>query len=848
MTGRRRSSEAVRGAAAAAGAVFALAAAAGALAVALGASRVVGPAVLLVGAVVTCAFVLRQRWLERSEQRAELAAALLAPRAPDEPGAPRSDQRSRALLLRPGRRIVPFRGRDEELAWLTGWVADDAPLAVALVVAGVGEGKTRLAVELCARGQEGGAAVGFLAPNAAAERVVELTADRPLLVVIDDAFERGEQPAALVSALAATSRDQPARVLLLARSPGDWWDRLREAVAHDAVVAELFAVAAVVEVGPVDVDPQELRDAFDEAVEAYARWLVEDSSQVTVAVPSFDEPASMLAVHLAALRALDDGGEGGAFEVLVDWLLRSELGYWEQTARGHPLSLGHEALQSAVAVAALTSPGDEAQAARLLAAAPDLAYDEGTRREIARWLRGLYLAPASGRDAGDGAAYWSPLAPQPLLAALVARAVGREPGLPARLIDASEGAQLVRVLAVLAESADGHGVLEPVIRAVLAADVEGRWQLALTIAQQVGGPLDRVFARLLDDEPRPRLAAEIERGLPEDAEALREVAVVATRQAIVLLADEPADRARDTELAALHGRLADRLLALQRYPEAADAVGAAVAFHRTLAARDSETHTPDLAGSLNTLSNRLGEVGRREDALAVIGEAVELYRGLAAARPDVFAPDLAMSLHNLSECLGEVGRREDALAAIEEAVELYRGLAAARPDVFAPNLAASLHNLSARLGAVGRREDALAVIEEAAELRRALAAAQPRYHSAELAASLDARASLLGDLGRNREALAAAGEAVLVHRDLAFRDPASFLAGLSGALNTHAGWLRELGHAEPAARRDDLVHEILAIIADTESSALLSWSTTTVALAVRFTPIEGRPTAIGRVW
>jgi hypothetical protein len=55
---------------------------------------------------------------------------------------------SSAGLLRADRRIVPFTGRDNELAELLAWCSGDRKPSVWLLVSAVGIGKTRLALQL----------------------------------------------------------------------------------------------------------------------------------------------------------------------------------------------------------------------------------------------------------------------------------------------------------------------------------------------------------------------------------------------------------------------------------------------------------------------------------------------------------------------------------------------------------------------------------------------------------------------------------------------------------------------------------------------------------------------------
>ena len=131
----------------------------------------------------------------------------------------------------PLRRSCSFQGRDAELGALREWCLEADSVSLRLVKGSGGQGKTRLALELVHSMAGDGWAAGFLAPDAA-EEPVDLTpiADSgvPVLVVIDYAETRTPQIRRLLPLLWESSDDSPpVRVLLLARSEGEWWERLR---------------------------------------------------------------------------------------------------------------------------------------------------------------------------------------------------------------------------------------------------------------------------------------------------------------------------------------------------------------------------------------------------------------------------------------------------------------------------------------------------------------------------------------------------------------------------------------------------------------------------------------------
>ncbi|MET8858353.1 tetratricopeptide repeat protein, partial [Streptomyces sp. NPDC004579] len=659
---------------------------------------------------------------------------------------------SPAALLRARRAVVPFRGREELLTQLRAWAG--LPGFGAWLIHGPGgQGKTRLAhhfTKLLAS-QKPWAVLWLRADATDGSLDVVASATAPALIVVDYAETRTGQLTDLCQALArhgiGMGTGTAVKVLLLARTAGDWWQTLQ---AKTPATEELLDGTPVTHLGALESESGTRLDGYREAADSFAGqlpfvqgWHHHDwptlAHQLTqnISAAAIDKEGmnTALTLHMTALADLLDTAQppdattsSTPVTGVEDRLLRHERRYWENfavTRALHP-ALTMDTLTHALAAAFLLGAPDRQQADRLLAKVPGLSdQSEDRRNSVRHWITALYP------PADDGV--WDSLQPDRLAERFTGRHLLAHPDLPDRLLDGVTEAQAQQLLTVSTRAASHpplHSSLSPQLTKLCLRHPDTLVPAAIEVATQT-------------ETPTPLL------------------------HVLTQIADTP-----DTTLDTLR-QLSDRLPhASHNLAEtAAHLAQRLVDHHRALTAARPDAFLPDLATSLNNLSVRLGELGRREDALTAIEEAVTVRRELAAARPDAFLPDFAMSLNNLSVRLGELGRYEDALTAIEEAVTVRRELAAARPDAFLPDLAMSLNNLSIRLGKLGRYEDALTAIEEAVTAYRKLAAARPDAFLPDLATSLNNLSIRLGELGRREDALTAIEEAVTAYRKLAAARP-----------------------------------------------------------------------------
>ena len=539
--------------------------------------------------------------------------------------------RAPASLLRARHQMVPFRGRERLLEDLSGW-AQGPGFAACLLHGPGGQGKTRLAHELARRLGDQRWAWLWLGRDTPVEDLAVLgDAAVPLLVIVDYAEARPGQVTAACRAAARHAGTAPLRMLLLARTAGDWWDGLR---ASDPYTEELLDGAPVARLDPLESDPEGQAEAYREAVHALAAALPAVPGQdrhdwsaiaarLTGRTPApWGGPVPALTLHMTALADLLDTADllgtagpqdpaprdhGGGFArpgpgPVEDRLLRHERRYWTYGAGRFgllPPVLGEPTLDDALTAAFLLGATDTAGADAVLARIPALSDQTQDRRDaVRRWIAHLYPSPDTTRP-------WDSLQPDRLAERFVGKQLTAHPALADHLTAGADPAQATQLLTVYARAAHhpaASGRLGPALTALCVRHPATLAAPAIQVATHVEapGPLIAALRHLARD--------------PDTPQTLLQTLVGSLPRTSHRLADAAAE---------LTGRLTD--------------------IHRRRAT-DDHALEPDLALSLNNLGNRLSDLGRREDALTATGEAVEIRRRLAARWPDVYRDDLRSSL------------------------------------------------------------------------------------------------------------------------------------------------------------------------------------------------------------
>ena len=684
-----------------------------------------------------------------------------------------------ARLLDPRRALVGFTGRDKELADLIAWCEDGRMHGVRLVTGPGGVGKTRLSVELCARlGPRGWrwVRVGDQEETAALSAARQGWSD-PVLLVLDYAETR----IGLRELLRAVAADPGVvRVLLLARSAGEWWDGLR---GGEPAVRDLLADAGEEDPLPVAVTGElSNTELLYAAVPVFAGALeVPVPSRVLVNVGS--GAVRMLDLHAAALVAVLRSAEARrqspvsvTVSAVLDELLGHEERFWHGSARQLGLVGGTTGMRAAVlgqivAAGALLGATSPDQAVALLDRVPGATASVS----VAGWLRDLY-PPEAGPSDESGAEWLGALRPDRLAEHLMVRELTRSAELAERCLRDLDERQALRAITLLGRAAaDQQEVAAPLLERLLPL-------------------LEQVVARLPGDM---ELLAAIAGGIPYPSAALAEADLAVTRRILQVLPDgTPGLRARWLNW------LGITLSQTGRWAEALPATREAVKIYRELTAANPDQYRPDLATSLSNLGVRFSALGRLAEALPAEQEAVEIRRELAAANPDQYRPDLADSLSNLGVRLSELGRPAEALPPTQEAVKIYRELTAANPDQYRPDLADLLSNLGVRFWELGRPAEALPPTQEAVKIYRELTAANADRYRFYLAGSLSNLGIWFWALGRPAEALSAIREAVEIRRELAAAYPDRYRPDLANSLSNLGAMLSDLDRPDETLTRE----------------------------------------------
>ncbi|HLL36212.1 MAG TPA: tetratricopeptide repeat protein [Streptomyces sp.] len=741
-----------------------------------------------------------------------------------------ADQPSRLLDARS--QIVPFSGREDELAALADWRdAGTAALSALLLHGPGGEGKTRLAARFAELSAAAGWVVVQARHHATAERPGEATGGagaHGLLVVVDYA-DRWAHPE-LVELLRDPLLDGPAvRVLLIGRTV-QWWAALR---------GELRSVGAVVTDLPLGHFADGVPDREQAFVTARERFgaVLGVTGPVTETVRGLDGPAygQVLTLHMAALVAALTARHPGSpmpdsVEGVAAYLLDRERMGWrrlygtrlEGEEFDTPPTVMARAVFAAVLGGAVSYDGGVARLDRLRVAPADRVLVDHRfcypPLDRARVLEPLYpdrlaedfvaLLMPGHEVTGYDPDPWAAEVPRALLGidepdAPVPPSVGRTVTVLASAADrwphvgAELGALLTRRpdIAVHAGSAALVALSEATyVDTDVLSDIEMRLPEGRQVELDVGSAAvtDRLVRERVDDTTRLQDVASwyTRLGTRLAYSGRKEEAIRANHKALAALhrLNELDPQTYGSQVALCTADIGGYLSDLGRHPEAVGFTRQATEHLRAAVLQGQRECLPLLALVLANFGNQLQNTGERTEALKAAREAVAIHRRLAgSALAD--PPRHAFALNGLGTRLLALGQDEEALEAFSDSVAMYRELTDSAPQTHLPGLARALNNLGTAHFRLGQGAEALRFAEESVRIRRHLVTLNPQAHTADLTLSLLNHAGRLSDLGRDDKAVAAAEEAVKLARALFRSDRVAHGGVLAHALASHGAVL-----------------------------------------------------------
>ena len=723
---------------------------------------------------------------------------------------------------------VRFHARDREQTDLLGWATGDGA-AVTVLTGPAGEGKTRLAVQLVERLRSEGWLAGLLARSEESTAFDRLGETRlPTLVAIDRADVQVSRARAVLAMAAQGSQGHRLRVLLLARSAGDWWRYLeeRQVPGSDPV--------RMVSVGPLYPDPNTRRAVFGDAVadlaaalghlpgERPGAWTA--AAQRTVPPEAIEQRpfACALELQLLAFRALVDcrGPQGREhYDRATKYLVDRERSYWERTAVAVQLTASSlQVLRDCVVALALYGATSVSEANAVLVALTHIRDNNPAwAARAAAWLHETFP--------GGPEAYWGRFVPDSAAETIIAQSITSTPSLLTGPLPRVSADQARRAIMRVLRACDRYSTLAPLLAEAIASNVARlgpRLLDAIVVSDRLAGPsIDLQVALLrrpdlpaafvvelidrfestdllsrLDAEALERLAAALRASIVDTEPHHRLLAVVLLR-----LADERARAGRwadavaagteavqvlrplgahAVDLAAAMTELADRLLSAGEYRRAFEVGTQAVDAWRALPDQ-ARSIRPALSDALDVLVHcALGVSDGGDPGAAVLiaaREQVDICRELADEQPVRHQARLAWASATMGEALRHAGAVESAVAAFDEAAAGLREAAAVRPSIAARRALFVLHRAGARL-AGGKRSEAFQDINGSLTTLRGLARGEPSGDPAradprrQLSLALRVSAQYLNDLGAVADCTRLVEEAVRVLHAVATEDTA----------------------------------------------------------------------------
>jgi len=634
--------------------------------------------------------------------------------------------------------VVPYEtGATSFFAEMQAWLADAKwPQALRLVTGAGGTGKTRLSLELCQQQLKKGWCCGFWSSqdeaNPAAFWQSLRQQKQPLLIVIDYAETRQSALLALVKAMMQNPNPQLVRLLLLARTGGEWWDNLPSKDRDCELFLSSYATSGPYSLPLLhDVEAEQRVAAYQRAITAYASAMGTSAPRMQPDL-SGEHFAKPLYLQMAALLALL-GEHPTTADDLTKTLLNHERRYWVKALADSQLPESDKLAQHLLGLVTLSGGFPTAKSAwPYWQTASDIPLDSLKFAVLFNALMPLYpgrqgLQPVQPDLLGEalvaqvltqpaGQSLLEAVLPKPELQyaclTVLARLVAHRPSLADIVLEALRSHFVPCCKTLIKVAVETPGCLTQLACEAFAG-------LPSNIKSQAGGLLNPL---LIEESVE---LAQFDYALSAfEAEKTAKKLTKLGKQARDSLRREHADNLNNLSIA---------MIRLGGYEMAAcEQAKNAVAIYRSLSQpNNSDAFDHSFFIYLNTYANCLNDLDKSNDALSIAKQALEIVEQLARKNPDRFEPSYATSLSNYANHLSYSGKTDEALATAQQALAISGRLAAKNPDRFEPDYATSLNNYANRLSDSGKTDEALATAQQALAIRERLAAKNPNRYEAD---------------------------------------------------------------------------------------------------------------------
>jgi len=702
-----------------------------------------------------------------------------------------------SALLNSDYRVVPFWGRTGELEDLRQWCANEAEFGIRLYTGKGGMGKTRLLMELAEQQKTQGWIAEFINKDTGEPTLKQaaqqlLKTGRPVLLVVDYAET---QPAMVTSLIQAFEDCTVFRLVLLARSSGDWWDQLRRCggVAGDILCGP--AVEGPFEINPLADSLDKREGIYQEACKAFAETLEKPEPSGTLHKPEHTMYQRVLYIHLAALAAVQGEAPKQTPEDLLKYIVDKERRFLDTrcAAADGCGALADAGILQAAAMATLAGTMNKTQAQAMLARCPLL-------EDQAKVVREKVLAIL--HETYPGTDYISGVQPDIVGEHLVATALEEDQS----LLDAFFGQEdespeyqshTEHGLTVLTRLAQQENKQEEDknkhLSYVFEKYLHRLYKQGMMVAVRQGDPVGKVMAQALGEKKIPQIAVNIilhSSALSkvfEQSINLIEVHFEAYRLAILHWRQTPDNDFSQQEMHAnLLNNYSVYLYDLSMYEEALLYIEEAISKGQKLVAANPDLYSPGLANSYDNHAMLLTKLNRFSEAEPISRDAVDIKKSIISEPEHHIELGYNTSLGNLIVILRERQKYGEALSKSEELLQIERKINLLTGGETKQALAGSLVNHGAILREVGRVQEAYDTIFEGVIFYRELVEKRPDIHLPKLAIALNNMAGVLSNLNRHKEAIDSAQEAIDILIPLAKQRNEVFTPELVRSISTKA--------------------------------------------------------------